>query len=231
VGSPTTSRQRGPRRTVRASFPAYSSSTALSAALAPVLPLQRKPFANVTSLIRLITKAKGAEPSPNRSLTSFPSFESQVLARDSCTTRKWAPFQVGANLEPLYEPLQLVICLLRVLIPAPPTVSLAGRLPWFDLLTQGGESGLPHSRSCRTDTIEPHKSRRVYPFSARLFPGSITTTYSHFEQEQPAAHHLWFGPVSRFGPFQITRFIDDSHPLHMRNLPCPHATSRLVASS
>jgi len=61
VGSPTASRQRGPRRTVRASFPAYSSSTALSAVLTPVLPLQSKPFANVTSLIHLIAEAKGAE--------------------------------------------------------------------------------------------------------------------------------------------------------------------------
>jgi hypothetical protein len=43
-------------------FPAYSSSTALSVVLTPVLPLHRKPFANVTSLIRLITEAKGAEP-------------------------------------------------------------------------------------------------------------------------------------------------------------------------
>jgi hypothetical protein len=30
--------------------------------LTPALPLQRKPFANVTSLMRLITEAKGAEP-------------------------------------------------------------------------------------------------------------------------------------------------------------------------
>jgi len=72
-----------------------------------------------------------------------------MLACDIRTTRKWAPFQVGANLEPLYEPLQLVIRLLRILIPAPPTVSLAGHLPWLDTLKQGGESGLPRSQSCR----------------------------------------------------------------------------------
>jgi hypothetical protein len=55
--------------------------------------------------------------------------ESKMLVCDNCTTRKWAPFQVRANLEPLYEPLRIVIRLLRVLIPTCPTVSLAGHLP------------------------------------------------------------------------------------------------------
>ena len=64
-GSHVPSRKRGPRRTVRASFPAYSSSTALSAILTPVLPLQRKPFANVTSLIRLMLRRRAL----NRSQT------------------------------------------------------------------------------------------------------------------------------------------------------------------
>ena len=36
--------------------------SSVSAILTPVLPLQHKPFANVTSLIRLIAQAKGAEP-------------------------------------------------------------------------------------------------------------------------------------------------------------------------
>jgi hypothetical protein len=62
VGSPTASRQQGPRRTVRASFPAYSSSTALSVMLTPVEPASHSTFANVTSLTHLIAEAKGAEP-------------------------------------------------------------------------------------------------------------------------------------------------------------------------
>ena len=67
-----------------------------------------------------------------------------MLACDSRTTRKWAPFQVGANLEPLYEPLQIVIRLLRVLIPAPPTASLAGYLPCFDALKSQAENQAYH---------------------------------------------------------------------------------------
>src|SRR5260370_21657754 len=45
------------------------------------------------------------------------------------TEPKWAPFQVGANLEPLSEPLQIVIRLLRVLIPASSTPPLPVCLP------------------------------------------------------------------------------------------------------
>jgi len=33
----------------------------------------------------------------------------------------------------------------------------------------------------------------VYPFSARLFPGSVVTTYSQTEKEQPAAYHFGSG--------------------------------------
>jgi transposase InsO family protein len=47
LGSPVPFRPRGPRRTVRASFPAYGSSTALSAALTPALPQLHRAFANL----------------------------------------------------------------------------------------------------------------------------------------------------------------------------------------
>jgi hypothetical protein len=46
LGSPVPFRSRGPRRTVRASFPAYGSSTALSVALTPALPEPHRAFAN-----------------------------------------------------------------------------------------------------------------------------------------------------------------------------------------
>ena len=60
---------------------------------------------------------------------SIPFVESQMLACDNCTTRKSAPFQVGANLEPLCNPLQVTFRFLRVLMPASPIASLAGHLP------------------------------------------------------------------------------------------------------
>ena len=70
-----------------------------------------------------------------------------------------------------------------------------------------------------------------YPFSARLFPGSVRTACPHCIKEHPAACLFWPGPISRFGPLTLTRFIDDSHLLRMRNLPGPHAALRLAASS
>jgi hypothetical protein len=66
----------------------------------------------------------------------------QVRVCDSCTTRKSAPFQVGANLEPLSERLQPGIRLLRVLMPASPTARLTACLPQVCLQADGGESGL-----------------------------------------------------------------------------------------
>jgi hypothetical protein len=66
-----------------------------------------------------------------------------ILACDSYTKRKSAPFRVGANLEPLYGPLQTVIRFLRLLIPARPTASLAGYLPRTAMSRgDGGRSGL-----------------------------------------------------------------------------------------
>jgi putative transposase len=54
VGSPMPLRTQGPRGTVRASFPAYGSSTALSAVLTSALSEQHRAFANVESSIYLI---------------------------------------------------------------------------------------------------------------------------------------------------------------------------------
>jgi hypothetical protein len=95
VGSRVPSQKHGPRRTVRASFPAYSSSTALSAILTPVLPLQHKPFANVTSLIRLIAQAKGAEPKSDRSLTSCPSLNLKCWLATTAPRGSLHPFRSG----------------------------------------------------------------------------------------------------------------------------------------
>lgn len=95
VGSRVPSQKRGPRRTVRASFPAYSSSTALSAILTPGLLLQREPFANVTLLIRLIAQAKGAEPKSDRLLTSFPSLNLKCWLATTAPRGSLHPFRSG----------------------------------------------------------------------------------------------------------------------------------------
>lgn len=91
-----------------------------------------------------------------------------MLACDNCTTRKSAPLQVGANLEPLYDPLQVVIRFLRVLIPAPPTASLAGCLPRFDALKLQAENQAYHVPNLADTT----RMRCACPFSVCLSPGS-----------------------------------------------------------
>jgi hypothetical protein len=63
----------------------------------------------------------------------LPSLELQILACDSHTSRKSAPFRVRAKFEPLCKPLQHAIRFLRVLLPAPPTVLLADCLPSRDI--------------------------------------------------------------------------------------------------
>jgi hypothetical protein len=111
----------------------------------------------------------------------------QVRVCDSCTTRKSAPFQVGANFEPLSGRLQPGIRFFRALLPAPPTACLTAYLPRIRLQTDGGESGLPRSCSCRPESELNFTSQRACPFSVRPFPGSITTTYSYNPKEHPAA--------------------------------------------
>jgi hypothetical protein len=109
-------------------FPAHGSRTALSALLTPGLPNCTSPSQAVTSLVHLIAETRALN---RRKTVSFklPCIEPQMNTCDNCTTRKSAPFQVRANLEPLCGPLQAAVRLFRVLIPASSTVPLAGYLP------------------------------------------------------------------------------------------------------
>jgi hypothetical protein len=110
-------------------FPAYGSSTALSTLLMPVLSTCTSPsHASHRRFFPLTGKRALNRYFP--ATHKLPRIESQIRACDSCTTRKSAPFQVGANLEPLYRPLQATVRFLRILIPACLTASLAGRLPY-----------------------------------------------------------------------------------------------------
>lgn len=109
-------------------FPAHGSRTALSVLLTPTLPNCTSPSQAVTSLVHLIAETRA----PNRRKTAsfkLPFVEPQMNTCDNCTTRKSAPFQVRANLEPLCGPLPATIRFFRVLMPAPSTASLASRLP------------------------------------------------------------------------------------------------------
>ena len=62
VGSPVASRQRGPRRTVRAGFPRIRLEHSVKRHIDVGLARLRKPFASITLSIRLIAETKGAEP-------------------------------------------------------------------------------------------------------------------------------------------------------------------------
>jgi len=79
-------------------------------------------------LVHLIAETRALNCNKAAS-SKLPYGEPQILACDSHTSRKSAPFQAGAKPEPLCMPLQHAVRFLRVLLPAPPTASLAGHLP------------------------------------------------------------------------------------------------------
>src|SRR6185369_16903662 len=88
----------------------------------------RKPFSSV--LLSVHPSAGTRALSCNKAASSkLPYVKPQIMAHDSHTSRKSAPFQAGAKFEPLCTPLQHAIRFLRVLLPAPSTASLAGHLP------------------------------------------------------------------------------------------------------
>jgi hypothetical protein len=109
-------------------FPAHGSRTALSALLTPGLPNCTSPSQAVTSLVHLIAETRALN---RRKTVSFklPCIEPQMNTCDNCTTRKSAPFQVRANLEPLCGLLPPAIRFFRVLISTRPTAHLADHLP------------------------------------------------------------------------------------------------------
>src|SRR5260370_14247889 len=70
-GSHASSRKRSPRRTLRATFTAQGSSTALSVLLTPALPNCTSPSQAATLLAHLIDETKALNRR-KRSLSSFP---------------------------------------------------------------------------------------------------------------------------------------------------------------
>lgn len=157
--------------------------------------------------------------------SKLPYIEPQTLVCDSRTSRKSAPFRVRANLEPLCQPLQLTVCFLRVLIPAPPTVSLASRLPLLRCFEARAEN-----RAYHVPSLADPSMARAYPVSTCLFPDGIMTTCSQFKGEQPAIHLLVraFQQLWLFGCDEDS--LGSSLTLCIRNLPSLH-TARLLAVS
>ncbi len=126
----TTSPSPPPQRTVRASFPAYGSRMAKAPLPGAGLAIQYKTSTYVISLAHLIAETGALNCRKTTTVSSkLPHVGPQILARDSHTSRKSAPFQVRAKFELLSGQLQSGIRFLRVLLPASPTASLTGRLP------------------------------------------------------------------------------------------------------
>jgi hypothetical protein len=109
-----------------------------------------------------------------------------MLACDSCTTRKWAPFQVGANLEPLYEPLQIVIHLAA----RSHTCSSNGFPCGAPALVRYFET----RRRIRLTTFPILPTQQDFAAPVRLAPVFppvvLTATYSQLAGEHPATHLL-----------------------------------------
>jgi hypothetical protein len=92
-----------------------------------------------------------------------------MLACDNCTTWKSAPFRAGANLEPLYDLLQVVIRFLRVLMPASPTAPLAGYLPLLRYLgARAGNRGYHVPNPADPIVVGPIRLAPAYPPVAYL---------------------------------------------------------------
>jgi hypothetical protein len=102
---------------------------------------------------------------------------------DNCTIRKSAPFQAGANLEPLCSPLQAAVRFFRVLIPTCPTACLATHLRHAKPLAWA--DNWAYHVPAPADPIF-----WVYPVSACLFPGSTLTTCPLLLDGQPATNLL-----------------------------------------
>jgi hypothetical protein len=144
-----------------------------------------------------------------------------MRACDSCTTRKSAPFQVRANLEPLCSPLQAALRFFRILMPAPSSVSLAGRLPRFITAKPWRRIGFT--------TFPFLPTRMNFSVSIRLAPVSPR---QHLWRRVPIIERnnrlptFWSEPVSSFGSFFVTRVMRQfTYVVHAEIALPPHRTA------
>ena len=147
---------------------------------------------SLTSCPPMNLKYGPATTAPHGSLHSFES--GQIL--NPYATYYRPPFAFSAFSYPLAQQLPLQVTCLRQSSGA------------------GGQLDLPRSRPRRPECS------RACPFSACLSPGSTFDDVLRWTIEATGYTPFWFGPDSRLGPAILTRFINSSPMLRMRNLPC-----------
>lgn len=161
-----------PQRTAQAIFTANGSSTAKAPSADTGLTRLHKTFADIISLVHPIAETRALNC--NTAVSSkLPYIEPQIRACDSRTTRKSALFRAGAKFEPLSAPLQSGIRFFRVLLPASPTASLAGRLPRIRCSEPLAENRAYHVPILADPTV-PGSIRLASVYS----PAALTTTCS-----------------------------------------------------
>lgn len=191
---------------------AHSTKRRANAGLAK----QHKPFANIVSLIHSVSGTRTLNRRFPVSL-KLPSTESRTRTCDSCTTRKSVPFQVRAKFDPLCKSLQLAVRFLRVLLPAPPTALLAGRLPSHDAPRAWRRVGLT------TFPVLPTQQRCTCActFSVRISPGSTRDDVPLISKANRLPT-VWFEPHSRFGSSVLTRAVHIRYACGTCVAPTPH---------
>jgi hypothetical protein len=138
--------------------------------------------------------------------------------------RTSAPFQVGANSEPLCHPLQATLRFLRALNAASPTVFLTVHLPPFQQTgavarNRGSRVPIPTDPSI----FGPIRLAPAYPPMALRRRASITKGCNRpFTILVRAYQQLWL--------FEANGVCNSSLMLCMRNLPGPHTARRLAVS-
>jgi hypothetical protein len=112
--------------------------------------------------------------------------------------RKSAPFQAGANLEPLCCPLQAAVRFFRTPIPAPPTARLTACLPSIRYPETKARNRAYHV-PFHADP-HPRGSIRLAPACFPMAPRRRAPTC----QESNLPFTFWFKPDSSFGLFVFT---------------------------
>lgn len=118
-----------PQRTIRASFPKYSSGFAEAPCVdAGLVPHGTRP---ARTSYRWVPQhwEQGAELPCDGLFQAALQTSLRYWPAPATTSRKSAPFRAGAKFEPLSGPLQPGVRFLRVLLPTPPPAFLAGHLP------------------------------------------------------------------------------------------------------
>jgi len=127
---------------------------------------------------------------PDHTTQAWP--ESLQPAGDCCTRWKSARFRIRTNLESVSRSLQPGLRFFHLPLPAPPTASLAGHLP-FPIFRGGRRIGLTVFHANDTGSLGP-----------ACMPAIILSMYPQAQREYPIARLFWLKPVSIFGLLRIT---------------------------